>query len=126
MPKCKSQLNATNAAIYRVPRQPCGLAVDEAGAHFQAVHNLTLRASLRGIEAMIRPQRVPRLMRLPQVPPPMISVGTAGRRRFDASGTCRGEGQPVLGAGLNCSELMGCGPPPLFGRTTAARLPPPM
>ena len=41
----KSQLNATNAAIYRVPRQPCGLAVDEAGAHLQAVHNLTLRAS---------------------------------------------------------------------------------
>jgi hypothetical protein len=64
MPKCKSQLNATNAAIYRVPRQPCGVAVDEAGAHLQAVHNLTLRASLRGLEAMIRPQRVPRLMRL--------------------------------------------------------------
>jgi len=53
MPKCKSLLNATNAAIYRVPRQPCGVAIDEAGAHLQAVHNLTLRASLRGLEAMI-------------------------------------------------------------------------
>ena len=31
-------------------------------------------------------------------------LGTAGRRRFDASGACRGKGQPVLGADLNCSK----------------------
>ena len=35
---------------------------------------------------------------------PIIAVGTAGCRRFDASGACRGEGQPVLGADLNRSE----------------------
>ena len=29
---------------------------------------------------------------------------TAVRRRSDASGACRGKGQPVLGADLNCSE----------------------
>jgi hypothetical protein len=37
-------------------------------------------------------------------PPPIIHPGTAGRRRSDSSGACRGKGQPVLGADLNCSE----------------------
>jgi hypothetical protein len=32
------------------------------------------------------------------------SYGPAGRRRSDALGACRGKGQPVLGADLNCSE----------------------
>jgi hypothetical protein len=36
------------------------------------------------------------------------SVETAGRRRSDASGACRGKGQPVLGPDLNCSESSGC------------------
>ena len=40
-------------------------------------------------------------------------AGTARRSRFDASGACRGQGQPVLGADLNCSELRWRRPAPL-------------
>jgi len=35
-------------------------------------------------------------------------LGTAGRRRSDASGACPGKGQPVLGADLNRSESRCC------------------
>jgi hypothetical protein len=39
------------------------------------------------------------------MPPPILPARDAGRRRSDASGACRGKGQPVLGADLNRSEL---------------------
>ena len=76
------------------PRKPmvgvlccCVRARDHAG-HAAAAPPSRLTNSRRLMPGMGAPS---------QVPPPIIAVGTAGRRRFDASGAYPAERSQVLG-----------------------------